>query len=366
MDAFGETEVQMKTGGSMGKKKRITLPKDFSEVIDRGDIEEIRRVFETCDVNAVSGYGKETAIAFDKIPDEIVRWLVAEGADLSLKNTWGRSALHERVRSRRSSVAILLELGANVSATDSYGNTPLHSAADSHNAKNAKLLLQHDANVDAKNNENLTPLELGLRNCQNIDIENTVELVRVLVEAGAEKTENCKIFVKSIGQTFEFHREAFNKDSVDAFSSALIQLYEFFGVAPIPRRQKYDGKSSIVSNAASWQKQHEELWDLLVPSSGKASTVQGELIRISGRISNEIEGDGGANWDGDFSKMAGYFVKLLRLGIPLSPEEVKEADSIVRTIRKIDGRSSRLAQLAVSWVAKNQTPVSLGKVDYKR
>ena len=350
----------------MGKKKRTTLPKNFREILDRNDIQEIRSVFESCDVNAVGGYGKETAIAFDKIPDEIVRWLVANGADLSSKNNWGRSALHERVGSRRSTIAVLLEMGANVSDKDSYGNTPLHSAASSHHAESAKLLLKYGSNVSAVNNEGLTPIELGLRSCQNIDIEHTVDLVRVLLEAGANKTDGCKAFVKAIGQTFEFHRDGFNKDLVDAVSGSLNQLYEIFEVPPIPIRLKYDGKSPIIPRASSWQKQHEELWDLLVPSSGQASTVQGELIRISGRISNEIEGNGGANWDSDFLKMAEHFTKLLNMGVPLTLEEIEEACRMVRSIRKIDGCSSRLAQLAVTWVVNNPTPIPLGKVGHKR
>jgi hypothetical protein len=350
----------------MGKKKRSTLPKDFREILDRGDIQEIRNVFEACDVNAVGDYEKQTAIAFDKVPDEVVRWLVANGADLSAKNTWGRSALHQRVGSRRSTIDVLLELGADVSATDSYGNTPLHSAADSHHAGSAQLLLNQGAKVSVINNEGLTPIELALRTCRNTDIENTVELVGLLLDSGAKKSESCNASVKSIGETFEFHRESFNKDSVEAVSNALNQLYKIFGVLPVPKRLKYDGKSPIVSRALTWQKQHEELWDLLVPSSGQASTVQGELIRISGRILDEIEGNGGANWDADFSRMADHFVKLLKLGTPLPSEDLEEANGIVKAIRKIDGRSSRLAQLAVAWVGENPTPVSLGKVDYKR
>ncbi|HSC81829.1 MAG TPA: ankyrin repeat domain-containing protein [Chitinolyticbacter sp.] len=350
----------------MAKKKRSTLPKDFREILERGDIQEIRSVFESCDVNAVGGYGKETAIAFDKIPDETVQWLVANGADLSARNTWGRSALHVRAGSRRSTIAVLLELGANVSVTDSYGNTPLHSAANSHNTESAMLLLRHGAKASAMNNDGLTPIELSLKNCQNIDIQDTVKLVRVLLESGAKKSERCKTYVDSIGRIFEFHREGFDKDSVEAVSSSLNQLYEIFGVSPIPRRLKYDGKSPIVARASPWQKQHEELWDLLVPSSGQASTVQGELIRISGRISNEIEGNGGVNWDADFSRMANHFIRLLGMGVPLPPEDIEEANAIVRSIRTLDGYSSRLAQLAVLWVGKNPTPTALGNIDYKR
>ena len=69
----------------MAKTKRSTLPKDFSVTLEQGDIQKIKNVFDTCDVNAVGGYDKSTALGFDKCPNEIVRWLVTSGADLSKK-----------------------------------------------------------------------------------------------------------------------------------------------------------------------------------------------------------------------------------------------------------------------------------------
>ncbi|MES2826080.1 MAG: ankyrin repeat domain-containing protein [Pseudomonadota bacterium] len=350
----------------MGKKKRTTLPKDFQEILERGDSQEILAVFDSCDVNARGGYGKQTAIAFDQCPDEVVRWLCENGADLSATNTWGRSALHIRSRSGRGDIRILLEVGANLTARDTYGDTPLHSAANSHNARSAKLLIEHGAKVEEKNNEGLTPLEVGLRSCRNIDIENTVDLARVFLAAGAQKSDSARKFVETIGQTFEFHREGFNKDSVDDVSRSLEQLYALFDVAPIPRKQQYDGKSSIIPTSATWQSQHEELWNLLVPSSGHANTVQGELIRVSGRIANEIEGNGGANWDSDFKKMAECFVQMLQQGEQLSIEEVAEAKNIVKSIKSSNVSSNRLAQLAVAWVKKNSSPILLKKTEYKR
>jgi hypothetical protein len=46
----------------------------------------------------------------------------------------------------------------------------------------------------------MTPLELALRGCGNIDIENMVLLARVLLDAGAEKTFRMKGFVEEIGK----------------------------------------------------------------------------------------------------------------------------------------------------------------------
>jgi len=350
----------------MGKKKRTTLPKDFREILERGNLTEIYSVFETCDVNAVGGYGKETAISFDLCPDEVVVWLVENGANLSAKNTWGRTALHNRVGSRRSSIKVLLNLGMDISLLDNYGNTALHSAVDSHNPESTKILIEHGSNVNSINNEGFTPLELGLRSCRNIDIENTVEITKMLVNAGAQKTSKCKEFIENIGKTFEFHREGFNKDSVQSVSNALDEMYLFFDVTPIQRLKKYDGTSPIIAISSTWQKQHEELWSLLVPSSGHAETIQGELIRISGKISNEIEGNGAINWDKEYIKMAESFLVLLEKGNRLSSEEIMEAGNIIKSIKNIDGRSQQLAKMAVAWVKMNPSPLILDEPNYKR
>src|SRR6185436_3544596 len=144
-----------------------------------------------------------------------------------------------------------------------------------------RLLLQHGAHANQRNKDQLTPLELALRGCNNIDIEEMVTMAKVLLDAGAEKTSQMKGFVEEIGKRFEFHRSGFDPARVDAVSNALDELYRIFEVPPVPRRQIHDGTSPVVVKTKTWQAQHHELWNLLVPSQGPAATVQGEVIRIS-------------------------------------------------------------------------------------
>jgi hypothetical protein len=347
-------------------KRRKTLPKDFENLLENGTMAELKAVFEVCDIDARGGYGKQTAIAFDKCPDELARWLVAQGADLSAMDTWGNTPLHSRARSRRSSIAVLLELGADVNSDSSSIGTPLHAAADSHNEANAELLLRHGARVDERNKEQLTPLELALRGCNNIDIENTLLLARTLLGAGAAKTSRMRGFIEEIGSRFEFHRGNFNPDHVDAMSRALDGLYEIFQVEPVPHRQIHDGISPIVVKAKTWQAQHQELWNLLVPSQGPAATVQGELIRISGRIANELIDNGGCNWDFDYNRMADSFLEHITSGHQLPPPEITEVAAIVAEMKRRSGDTARMAELAVKWVMQNLIPVKLKPPSYRR
>lgn len=347
-------------------KKRKTLPKDFDDILERGNLTELKAVFESCEIDARGGYRKQTALAFDKCPDELARWMAAQGADLSSTDTWGNTPLHSRARSRRSSISVLLELGADVHNKGSSIGTPLHAAAASHIVANAELLLQQGARVDERNQEQLTPLELALRGCSNIDIQNMVLLARVLLDAGAEKTPRMRGFVEEIGSRFEFHRHGFRPDLVEVMSNALGELYEIFQVTPVPHRQIHDGSTPIIVKSQSWQSQHQELWNLLVPSSGPAATVQGEVIRISGRVAHELEDNGGGNWDGEYDQMADAFLEHMKSGASLLPPELTETAVIVAQLKRKSGDTARMAELAVKWVLQNLNPIKLKPPSYQR
>ncbi|MBS1602815.1 MAG: ankyrin repeat domain-containing protein [Bacteroidetes bacterium] len=346
--------------------KRKTLPKDFEELLSKNDIQELKKVFNKCEIDARGDFYKQTALAFDNCPHELAKWLVEQGADLQATDSYGNTPLHRRSSSRQGNIKSLLELGADINAESRSAGTPLHAAARSHQVDNTRLLLAQGANMNALNSDGHTPLEHALRTCRNIDIESTVELSKIYLGAGAKIVSGMKEQVLEIGKKFEFMRARFNKESVDTVSNALEELYKLFDVEPVARRVMHDGKSPITTSKESWQEQHQELWDLLVPSSGPAATVQGEVIRISGRIANELDGNGGVNWDGEFKKMADAFVAFVQQGNPLSSSELAETQQIVNEIKRRSGNPGRMCELGVKWVVNNPVPFPLPPVKYER
>ncbi len=351
----------------MGKKKK-TLPKNFGELVEAGDLAVLKAVFDSCEWDARGGYSKETALSFFKIPDELVRWLVEQGADIKAANTYSRTALHEQAEYWCGNVGLLIELGADIDALDYQNHTPLHMAAGRYRTEAVKTLLAHGANILAQNKMGHTPLAHALARCQNADIEPMAEIADILLAAGTPVTPDMAESVARIGKSFEFHRENFNKDSLAATDAALSRLYQVFGVAPEAKRQMHDGVSPIIPTASGWQAQHHELWNLLIPSQGSASTVQGEVIRITGKVSREILGNGGCNWDKDFKKMLDALLRHLASGTPLDAASLQEAATLVKRIYNGDGddETDRLCDLAVQWVRRNPGPVGLGKPDYRR
>jgi len=354
------------------KKKRTTLPKDFEEKLESAKLATLQRVFEICEIDARDKYSQQTTFIMSSCPNALARWLVDQGANVNAVDHYGNNALHIAVRRlyKPRNLGLLIKLGCDVSAREESGNTPLHEAADAKNVNAVEYLLAAGAKVDATNRERLTPLALGLRGCTNAGIEDMVPVARALLAAGARRTPAMGNSIQRIGKSFEFHRAGFAKGSVKATSAALLELCELFSVQPPSRRVIHDGKAVITVNGGKWQKQHDELWEFLVPSRGAAATVQGEVIRISGRICGEIYRNGGGNWNSDFTKMARAYLEIVRSETSLDDASILEAEKIVDSIIKrrgdaMDDDYEQLSKLAVEWVRRNPKPFKLGKVAYK-
>ncbi|MFJ7665737.1 ankyrin repeat domain-containing protein [Lysinibacillus sp. NPDC097195] len=351
----------------MGKKKK-TLPKNFDELIEAGDLSALQQAFMQCELNARGGYSKETALSFFNIPHELVRWLVEQGADINASDSYGRTALHKHAITSNDTMELLINLGADIEASDYQDETPLFAAAGFCHPHAVQTLVAKGANINVENNMKQTPLEKALAMCKNIDIVNMAKVADILLHAGVTVTEEMKKSIKRIGTDFEFHREGFNKDYFTQTDEALLQLYELFDVPPVGLRTMHDGVSPITVSTKGWQAQHHELWRLLIPSQGHAKTVQGEVIRITGKVSYEILDNGGVNWDNQYRKMLNRLNHYFSMGTPLNDAALQEAEILIRALHNGHGddEPARLCELAVSWVLSNVNPITLEQPDYKR
>ncbi|MDR3159815.1 MAG: ankyrin repeat domain-containing protein, partial [Zoogloeaceae bacterium] len=237
-------------------KKRKTLPKNFGELVEAGDIPALKAVFDSCELDANDGYGKKPALSFYGIPAELLRWLVEQGADINARDRYQKTPLHSQVGMHCEQLELLLELGADIEARDYDEETPLHTAAMRFQRHAVRSLLAHGANIHAANKSGQTPLALALVYCRNCDISAAAEIAALLLDAGAQVTPEMTEQVQRIGKEFEFHRENFNKDSLAEADAGLARLYALFQVAPIAKRRVHDGVSRITVTAARWEDQH--------------------------------------------------------------------------------------------------------------
>ena len=352
-------------------KKRVTLPKEFKDLMDEGNIEALKAVYDRCELSAHDGrFSLCTPLHMGGVPDELVIWLVEQGLDINIPDYYGATPLYRQATMGRDTVKLLLELGADIGKPNTYGETPLHVAAEFFHPKTVKLLIDKGADVNAKNDMGRTSLASVLMVCRGIYIAQTAEIASMLLDAGAKKTSAMKEKVENIGKDFEFHRESIHPDYIEGADKGLAKLYELFDVKPVEKRLTHDGYSPIELVEGSWEEQYEQLWSFLIPSSGAAKTVQGEVIRIPGRVRDELDRNGGANWDRDYRKMLQALPQYLSLGNPLSDQELEETKELIAQVHGKDfddePRLDRLCQLAIAWIKQNPEPLLLEKTSYKR
>ena len=112
---------------------------------------------------------------------ELMQVLLEHGADVDARggNTFG-TLLHDASRHGHAETArLLLKHNANVNAIGDSDETPLHFACRYGHDKVAQLLIRHEADINSGNRRNATPLWIAYRN-------KHIEIMRLFLENGAD------------------------------------------------------------------------------------------------------------------------------------------------------------------------------------
>ena len=354
-------------------KLRKTLPKDFQDLINAGDDEAIKAALLKCEVGAYHGYSKDTALFYPGLSRELVEWLLARGEKMNHQNHYGKTPLHAQAESEDGEVELYLEHGANLEATDLWNETPLYCAAVCYRTENVRILIEHGANIHKKGKVfKRNPLEEMLSGCMNAHIENAADIAELFLNAGMKVSADMKKSVLRIGNDYEFYKSEFPAEFAESTKQGMMRLYELFDVPPVPPIEKHIDNAPITVSGGNWWKCHDELWKKLVPPRGHADTVQGEVIRCSGKLAHELMDNGAMNWDRDYRMMLKKMPEYFQMGNPLEQKMQQEAEAIVSKIltmqhpEMIDKEPERLMEFAVEYVRRNPNPISLEKTDYTR
>ncbi|MDE6234038.1 MAG: hypothetical protein K2M60_11940, partial [Lachnospiraceae bacterium] len=181
-------------------------------------------------------------------------------------------------------------------------------------------------------------------------------------------------YISDMGHEFELRKSDMNAEYRNKVERVMKRYYAIFDVAPAKPVIKHDGKFLIeVDRSISIGEQHSALWEFLVPSSGRCVTMQGEVIRIIGRIDDESNRNGGANWDAEYRKMLEALTKYFLQGNALDKDEIEDMKNAINKINTHKAACiicqkaiDKLMELAVKWVIQNPEPVPLGNIDYNR
>ncbi len=68
----------------------------------------------------------------------------------------------------------------------------------------------------------------------------------------------------------------------------------------------------------------KQIWKTLLPKSGQADTVQGELIRAIERLRWESQNNGNGNWDEGFDRFCDFLEQTLAVRPPFDDDALSE------------------------------------------
>ena len=208
-----------------------------------------------------------------------------------------------------------------------------------------------------------------------LDAPRALAVIRLLLSVGAPVGERVPIALRSMDRmrcTFITHglTDHLSQSRVDEASAALSELCALFGVEQRQaQRAPVVGERLELDPSVPALRQYGELWDLLVPDSGQCQTLQGEVIRIAGRVGHEVYDNGGINWDRSFGKLLDQYLRVVASGVSLSPDSRSRAEAVVASLK---GRSMShqavddITELAVEWVRLNPVLVEMDLPDVGR
>ena len=124
---------------------------------------------------------------------------------------------------------------------------------------------------------------------------------------------------------------------------------------PFRRAKRYD-----------WKKEHARLWKELVPPEGQADTLQGELIRIAGKLTDQAFRNGNMNWDADHERMWRFIGKKITDDSTFSAQDRElvheKIEEIIRDEKypNLSGDASpyyAVSEKVVDWCIAHPTPI---------
>ena len=357
---------------------RKTLPADIEQIIASGDVEAVAQAVARCEIGAyLRGSAYEPRLMHFPASEEITDFLLARGEDVNSRDRYQRTPIHARVQSRcLDQIPLLIARGGDINARDTSDQTALFGVVERFPVADVSRMIAWGADplvvADSRVYGKATLVESVVAWHNFLDAPRALAVIRLLLSVGAPVGERVPTALRSMDRmrcTFITHGlpDHLSQSRVDEASAALSEL---FGVEQRQaQRAPVVGERLELDPSVPALRQYGELWDLLVPDSGQCQTLQGEVIRIAGRVGHEVYDNGGINWDRSFGKLLDQYLRVVASGVSLSPDSRSRAEAAVASLK---GRSMShqavddITELAVEWVRLNPVLVEMDLPDVGR
>ncbi|KAI9696576.1 MAG: hypothetical protein M1836_005595 [Candelina mexicana] len=158
----------------------------ISWAAQRGDITAVETLLEKQADPSISDVRRRSALHYAakaSSPGCLSSILAAPGVDVNQRNIWQQTALHSACHNQKNRICIdlLMEFGADASARDIYGKTPMCFAAEKDSELGVAALLEHSANIEDRDNKGWTAIYWAMTS-------NSLLALRLLLARGASYT----------------------------------------------------------------------------------------------------------------------------------------------------------------------------------
>ena len=360
---------------------RKTLPADIEQVIASGDVEAVARAVARCEIGAyLRGSAYEPRLMHFPASEEITDFLLARGEDVNSRDRYQRTPIHARVQSRcLDQIPLLIARGGDINARDTSDQTALFGVVERFPVADVSQMIAWGADplvvADSRVYGKATLVENVVAWHNFLDTPRALAVIRLLLSVGAPVGERVPTALRSMDRmrcTFITHGlpDHLSQSRVDEASAALSELCALFGVEQQEaQRAPVVGERLELDLSVPALRQYGELWDLLVPDSGQCRTLQGEVIRIAGRVGHEVYDNGGINWDRSFGKLLDQYLRVVASGVSLPPDSLSRAEAAVASLKSRSMSHQAvddITELAVAWVHLNPVLVELDLPDVGR
>lgn len=146
----------------MAKKKKLT--ENFQEIIDSGDFEAFKGVFDQCEITA-TGKGRTTCNAFSyrNLTPEHIQFLIDNGLEVNGDCGFGYPPIAFHA-ANKDNLRCLLKNGADINyVAVSYRGSALERACSTLDTEAVRNLLEENASIDTRGHwrKNVVGFDIG-------------------------------------------------------------------------------------------------------------------------------------------------------------------------------------------------------------
>ena len=169
------------------KMKPYIYFRDFEELCKKDSPEELiaELKYRGLDANYVMDFSKGLPLicsAASHASTKIIKTLIDFGADINVRDFDGDTPLADAV-SNPEAVKIFLDMNADVNSPNNWGRTPLMKAAEFNSIDTIKMLIEHGAYVNSKDQNGST---VFMHIDPYGDPQSNLQTLQVLIDAGAD------------------------------------------------------------------------------------------------------------------------------------------------------------------------------------